>query len=364
MSTVRFAVVGCGAIHENHCRPLQEIEGAELTAVVDSDPEKLKKASEKFGVPGYSTLDEILPYVDAVTVCVPSGEHGLVGIQAARAGKHVLTEKPVEITYPAAKALVDECEKAGVKHACISQHRFAPDIQRVRDAVLGGQFGPMVQGDSYTKWYRSQAYYDSAGWRGTWALDGGGCLMNQGVHYVDMIQWVMGGVKSVQAMVRTMAHEIEVEDTAMAFVEYNSGAVGMIMGSTSVYPGFAEKIEVHGKFGTAVVEGDRLKFWEVDEEGMKSKYGRGVNAQPAPKVETVGTGSEGTGSADPAAIWGGQHRMQIEDFVRAIQNDTTPFITCRDALEPLKVILAIYESSRRGGQRVELAEIETLESVR
>lgn len=355
---LRFGVIGCGVIHGNHCDPLVAMEGVQLSAVMDEVEDKAKAAGDKYGVPWFTSLGEFWEHVDAVSICTPSGLHGAVGVEAARHGKHVLTEKPVEITYGAGKALVDACETAGVKHACISQHRFADGIRRTREAVAGGELGKMVQGDAYIKWYRTQEYYDSGAWRGTWELDGGGCLMNQGVHYVDMIQWVMGGVESVQAITKTAAHDIEVEDTACAIVQYKNGAIGVIQGSTSVYPGLAERIEVHGQHGSVIVEGDRIKLWEVDAAaaGM-GKYGRGVEKQPTPNVEVAGGGDEGSGAADPTAIWGEQHRMQIQDFVDAIREDRDPFMTCRDALEPLKVILAIYESSRRDGSRVSLEEI-------
>lgn len=326
------------------------MEGATLAAVCDIVPERALAASEKFGVPGVTTLSKLWPLVDAVCVCVPSGLHAKIGIQAAEKGKHMLTEKPADIKVAAVQKLIEACETAGVKHACISQHRFANDIRQAREAAQSGELGDLIQGDAYIKWYRTQKYYDSGDWRGTWALDGGGCLMNQGVHYVDMIQWVMGGIRSVRAVTRTMAHDIEVEDTATALVEYLNGAVGVIVGSTSVYPGLAERIEVHGKHGTIIIEADRLKVSHVDEQAAGAgAYGRGIEKRPAVGVETV---KDDSNAGDPTVVSNDQHWMQINDFVRSIHDDRTPEMTCRDALEPLKVILAIYESSRKGGRRI------------
>jgi UDP-N-acetyl-2-amino-2-deoxyglucuronate dehydrogenase len=353
---VRFGIVGCGVIHETHIHALAGVEGAELVAVYDINQERAQKAAEKFGVKRARTLSELIEAVDAVTVCVPSGLHAKIGIQAARAGKHVLVEKPIDVTLKAATALVTAARTAGTTLSVISQHRFAPDIHALRDTVKSGQLGQMLAGDAYVKWYRTQAYYDSGDWRGTKKLDGGGCLMNQGVHYVDMLQWVMGGVASVQAQTRTVAHKIEVEDIANALLTFRSGAVGVLQGSTSSFPGFAERLEVHGRLGSAIIEGDRLKVFEQDlaSEEDASPYGRGVTAQPTPNVHGVGTETNLTAAADPKVLWIEQHRLQIEDFTLAILERREPFMTGEMALEPLKVILAIYRSAQRNGATVHI----------
>jgi UDP-N-acetyl-2-amino-2-deoxyglucuronate dehydrogenase len=344
-------------IGPTHADAVQAIEGCELAAVCDLDPEKAAELGEARGVPHFTRLEPFLKKVDAVCVCVPSGLHAQVGIRAAREGKHVVCEKPMDVSLRAAENLIKTCRENGVQLTVISQHRFAPDIQRVRAAAQAGLFGRIVAGDAYVKWYRTQAYYDSSGWRGTWKLDGGGCLMNQGVHYVDMIQWILGPVKAVQARTATCARRVEVEDLAVAIVEYESGALGVIQGSTAVYPGFAERLEIHGEHGSAVIEADRLKAWHVDPDARldSSLYGRGVSKQPAPN-EPLWTAPEGaTGAADPSDIWGEQHRLQIADFVEAIRAGREPFITGEMALEPVRVILAIYRSARQGGRRVEVA---------
>jgi len=298
----------------------------------------------------------LLEVCDAVSVCVPSGLHAEVGIAAARAGRHVLVEKPIDVTLEAASMLVEECRAADVKLGVVSQHRFAPDILRLKTAIECGELGPLIEGDAYIKWYRTQAYYDSGDWRGTWALDGGGCLMNQGIHYIDMIQWLMGGVLSVQAQVRTAAHEIEVEDVAAALVQYRNGSIGIIQGSTSFFPGFGERLEVHGRYGSSIIEADRAKCWEIDQarEADDSPYGRGVYAQPTPKFAMPDGMSDALDAATAAEQWIEQHRLQLDDFVAAVADDHEPFITGVAALEPLKVILAIYESARNGGAPVEI----------
>ncbi|MHB8636770.1 MAG: Gfo/Idh/MocA family protein [Fimbriimonadaceae bacterium] len=355
---LRVGVIGCGVVHGTHCEALGQIEGAELAGVYDVVPERALASADKYGVLAASSLEALFDVVDIVNICVPSGLHAEIGLHAARAGKHVLCEKPIDVTYEKALRLVEGCEAHRVKLGVISQHRFATDMRKLHVLASEGSFGRLLQGDCYNKWYRSQNYYDSGDWRGTVALDGGGCLMNQGVHYIDMIQWVMGGVKSVQAQVRTAAHErIEVEDIANALVEYKNGAVGVIQGSTSFYPGMAERLEVHGVYGSAVIEGDRMKFLKIDAENCgQGLYGDGVNKQPTPSVHLHGEGSAGaTGAADPTAAFGMQHQLQIQDFVEAVADGRDPYLTGRAALEPLKIILAIYESGRKGGARVEIA---------
>jgi predicted dehydrogenase len=305
---------------------------------------------ETYAVPVASDWSEFLAAVDAIIVATPSGLHAKIGIEAARAGKHVLVEKPIDVGLEAATRLVETCEEQGVTLGCISQHRFASSIQELRDSIARGDFGKLLIGDAAIKWNRTQEYYDSGDWRGTYALDGGGCLMNQGVHYVDMIQWLMGGVRSVRAICRTINHAIEVEDVAMAIVEYRNGAIGSIRATTCCYPELAERLEVHGTFGSAILERDRIKLWHVDpESATKGQYGGGVMMQPAPAAKIADVFEE-----DVTMQWGEQHRLQIADFVEAIQSHRAPAITGRDALEPLKIILAIYESSRRGCVEVEI----------
>lgn len=351
--SVRIGVVGCGAIGPTHAQAIARIDGAELVGFYDPVRERAEKSAEKYGGRAFPTYSALLKATDGVTLGVPSGYHSKVGVTAARAGVHVLSEKPIEVNLPAAKRLVTACREANVKLGVVSQHRFAPDIRQLKEWADGGTLGTLIAGDASIKWFRTQAYYDSGDWRGTWKLDGGGCLMNQGVHYIDMIQWIMGGVLAVRAITRTLAHErIEVEDIANVLVEYKNGAVGVIQGSTAYYPGMAERLEVHGTKGSVIVESDRLKTVELcDTTEDGSLYGKGVGQQPTPKVTTEGTVAGGAAS-NPADLWIEQHRLQIEDWVHAIRDDRDPFITGEMAMEPLKVILAIYASARRGGARV------------
>jgi UDP-N-acetyl-2-amino-2-deoxyglucuronate dehydrogenase len=356
--SLRIGIVGCGAIHGTHAEAIQRIEQASIGGFYDVVHSRSAKAAETYGGFAYQSLDDLLSSVDAVAVCVPSGLHTEVGLKAVAAGKHVLVEKPIDVSFQIAMALVDGAREEGVTLSVISQHRFSPEIQRLKRTIDAGELGHLIEGDAYIKWYRTQAYYDSGDWRGTWKLDGGGCLINQGIHYVDMIQWLMGGVKSVRAIVRTAAHDIEVEDSANVLVEYRNGAMGVIQGSTSYYPGFAERLEVHGKLGSVVVEGDRIKAWEIDDQPSDgSPYGRGVQMQPTPSLQLASLPTEVIDDTARRNSWVEQHRLQILDFIEACLEGREPFITGEMALEPLKIVLAIYESARQDGRKIEVDSI-------
>src|SRR2546423_1035175 len=213
--TFGFGIVGCGVIAPFHARAVSELPTARLVAVADTVAEQAERRGAEFGVDHHADVDELLarPDVDVVSVCVPSGLHAEIGVRAAAAGKHLVVEKPIDVTLEAADRLIAACREAGVKLTVISQRRHEPGMVRLRELVDQGRLGRLVEGDSVIKWYRTQDYYDSGDWRGTWALDGGGALMNQGVHYVDLLQWIMGPVERVFARCRTAAHQrIEVED--------------------------------------------------------------------------------------------------------------------------------------------------------
>lgn len=340
--TYGFAIVGGGVIAPFHAQSIASIPNAELRAVVDVVPEAAQKRAEEFGGTPYTDLNEALarPDIDVVCVCVPSGLHAEIGVRAANAGKHVLVEKPIDITLGAADRLIDACRENKVKLAVISQHRFGAGMRQLRQAIDDGRFGQLINGDAIIKWYRTQGYYNSGAWRGTWALDGGGALMNQGVHYIDQLQWMMGPVERIYARTGTLAHDIEVEDIALAILTFANGAIGTIQGSTAVYPGLPERIEISGTGGTVVIEAGEVKVWQFkDEQGEVGAYGAKLKAS-APAAAT--------GSADPAAIGWAGHRAQMIDLLDAIANDRAPAISGEDARKPLEIILAIYESARTG----------------
>ena len=349
--TFGFAVVGCGVIGKTHVDQVNAIEGARLVAVVDEVPERAQAFAERYGVPGYSDLRDALRRDDvhAVTVGTPSGLHGGVAIAAAQAGKHVIVEKPIEVTLAKADAMIRACRGNGVKLAVISQHRFDGATAAVKRRIESGEFGRMLLGEAAVNWYRSQAYYDSGDWRGTWALDGGGALMNQSIHTIDLLQYLMGPVESVFAHAGTLNHErIEVEDAAVAVVRFRGGGIGTIVGTTAAYPGLSARLEVFGERGTAVIDRDRLTHLYVRpaESAGAANYGDkgAVNLAERPGGEAMGA------AADPAAISGGAHRAQFLDMIDAIRSDREPLVNGEEGRKPLEIILAIYESVRTGRQ--------------
>ncbi|MDD4797589.1 MAG: Gfo/Idh/MocA family oxidoreductase [Eubacteriales bacterium] len=344
MKQINCAVVGLGAIGPTHVEAILDTPGAKLYAVCDVVADKADAVAAQQGCKAYYDFDELLKdeAVQLVHLCVPSGYHADLGVRAAAAGKHVLVEKPIDVTLEAADRLIRACEEAGVLLSCISQHRFDDAIEKAHEALTKGWFGTLTFGGSHTKWYRSQEYYDSGDWRGTWALDGGGALMNQSVHYVDMLQYLMGPVDEVSAYCATRAHTgIEVEDVAVAAVKFQNGAIGLLEGNTAAFPGFHTRLDINGTQGSVIIESDALREWRFAAEGEESAgfYGKTTGAlkQQGP-----------AGGAASAAIGASSHQKQIADVVDAILEGRAPRITGRDARAPLSVILAVYESARTG----------------
>lgn len=343
MSSLGFGIIGCGVIAPTHASAIARLPGARLVAVADPVAERARALAGEHGVDWHTDPADLLarPDVDAVCICTPSGHHAELGVQAARAGKHVVVEKPIEITLEAADRLIAACREAGVRLTVISQHRHDGGVRRLRELIDEGRLGRLVLGDAVVKWYRTQGYYDSGDWRGTPEVDGGGALMNQGVHYVDLLQWLMGPVERVVARCATATHDIRVEDVALALLTFRSGALGVIEVSTSVFPGLPERIEISGTGGTAIVEAGALVLAELKEErGETSAYG--AKAQKAEGAAGPST------SADPAAVTAGAHQAQLQDFVDAIRDGRDPAITGEEARRPLEIILAVYESARTG----------------
>ena len=361
MSKVRFAIVGCGVIHGTHVEAIRALpEDAELVAVCDEIEERAREVGEKVGVRFFTDLTAMLDWglFDVLTVCTPSGLHSACGVLGAKAGKHIVSEKPIEVSLAAADALIAACKENNVKLAVISQHRYSSGMQLLKGWLDEGKLGKLVYGESVTKWYRTQAYYDSGGWRGTWELDGGGALMNQGVHYVDQLRWIMGPVKSVAATMGTLAHErIEVEDIVSASIEFENGAVGTLLASTAMFPGYKQSLEIYGSHGTVLIDNSRVRHAQFatgdEEQGMF-----GVKAaEPVVKDGLfTGVGEEADvvqsqGAADPRAISGSGHVAHLQDLIGAIREDRETFMNGQEARNALELIVGIYQSACTG-QRV------------
>lgn len=353
-SEVGYGIIGCGVIAPWHAEPLtQHVTGTRLLACCDEIPERAQEFAAKYGIPkAYTSIDELLadPEIQAVSVCLPSGMHSETVIRASNAGKHAMTEKPMDITLPKIDAMIAATRSNGTKLGVIFQRRTQPVWIKVRETVQSGKLGKLVLGDAYIKYYRSQEYYDSGAWRGTWALDGGGALMNQGVHLVDILQWVMGPVDTLFSFADHLARDIEVEDTTVSALRFKNGAFGTLQGATSVigsaewerdaagnvhvtkWGGMTHRLEFHGDRGTIRVDGEEIVHWVVPGE---------------PLPDFTGDGSEGAGS-DPRAIGMRGHIIQLQDFVDAIREDRDPMVTGEDGRAAVEVILAVYESARTG----------------
>jgi len=348
-----WGIVGCGVIAPTHARAVAALPNAHLVAVTDVDQGKAKALADSHGAAWDAGLGALLarPDIDVVSVCVPSGLHAEVGVQAAQAGKHLVIEKPIDVTVAAADRLLGAAAEAGVELTVISQHRFDAGVRRLRELIQAGRLGRLTLGEAAVKWYRSQDYYDSGDWRGTWALDGGGALMNQGIHYLDLLCWMMGPVAEVTALCATQAHEVEVEDVALALLRFQSGAVGLVQAATAVYPGFPERLEISGTGGTVVVEAGAVRSSELaDERGEVGAYGAAAStAAPVVGTPVVATPVPGaTAAADPAAVADEAHRAQLADFLAALDHGGEPLVTGEQARADLAVIRAVYDSARLG----------------
>tara|TARA_B100000749_G_scaffold195510_1_gene151911 strand:- start:810 stop:1628 length:819 start_codon:yes stop_codon:yes gene_type:complete len=261
-------------------------------------------------------------------------------VAAAEAGKHVIIEKPLEITLERCDAIIESCEKANVRLCAIFNSRFSDASQLVKDTVSSGRLGQLTLGDAYVKWYRSQDYYDSGDWRGTMELDGGGALMNQSIHAIDFLQYVMGPVESIQAFTDTLAHKrIDVEDVAVAALRFKNGALGVVEGTTAVYPGSLKKFEFSGTKGTIVLEEEDIITWEFEEEEPEDAE---IKQQFTEKK------SGGGGASDPRAINNDNHRRQMINLIQSIENNIPHLVDGREGRKAVEIILAIYQSSKAG----------------
>jgi predicted dehydrogenase len=280
------------------------------------------------------------PAVDVVTVGTPSGAHLEPAVAAARAGKHVIVEKPLEITLARCDKIIGQCEKAGVKLSAIFPSRFHRSSVELKRAVDQGRFGRLTLGEAYVKWYRTQAYYDSGAWRGTWELDGGGALMNQAIHSVDILTWLMGPVVEVTAQTGLLAHErIAVEDTAVATLKFQCGALGVLEATTAAYPGYLKRIEVHGSEGSAAMEEEDVVAWDF---AKKTRGDAAVQARMRARISTAG------GASDPAAIGHHGHTAQFRDVLEAIRDDRRPAIDGHEGRRSVEIILGVYKAAETG----------------
>lgn len=345
---IRFGIIGTGAIAPSHAYAISHSEDACLAAVCDVHLESAEKFGKARGVPFFSSVADMLAadVVDAVSVCVPSGFHLDVALPVLAAGKHVLIEKPLEITIARIDRLIQEKDKSGAKVGCIFQARFNTFFRQVKERLDSGLLGEIFYGNAYSNYYRAQDYYDSASWRGTWKVDGGGCLMNQGIHTVDLFLWLMGRAKSVVGTAKTKGRRVEVETQAHALVEFDSGASGVIEASTVAYPGDPPHLELIGSRGSiSFAANGLLRMDIIDPTADEIKWRESFMVK---KAHAGGTAPSG-GSAS-VAITGEDmgHGPVFADFINALRDGGEPFVTAEEARRSVSLIESIYESSRNG----------------
>ncbi len=334
--TVGFAMIGSGVVADYHIGAVQDTEGAELVAVYSRSETRARTTGEAHGVPWFTDYEAILrlPEVDVVCICTPSGVRIPIVTDAAAAGKHLIVEKPLDVSIQNMDRIIRAAGDARVKLMGVFQLRYGEAVNRVRAAVQSGGLGRMVLGDAYIKWFRPQAYYDADDWRGSWAMEGGGALMTQGSHTVDLLQWIMGPVKRVYARMGTLIHDIEVEDTVVATLEYENGAFGVVEASSAAYPGLPARMEFSGDRGTVVVEADQITKWDVEGESVEETAADTTDVARAASDSTT-FGTEG-------------HKAQIAEMVRILNEGGDPTIDGPESKRAIEIILAIYESARTG----------------
>ena len=335
--TIGFAILGTGMVADYHRKAVEANGdlGARLVAVAHYDPDRFAEIGDRFGVPCVSQEEmRADPAVDVVCVCTPSGQHAGQAIAAARAGKHGLVEKPMALSLADADAMIAARKRAGVQLGVALQRRVTSPFQRIHRAIEAGDLGELTLGVVTIPYHRPQAYFDQADWRGTWALDGGGVLMNQGIHLVDLLVWYMGDPVEVQARACTLHRGIEVEDTLAATLRFGSGALATITATTTAAPGFPHRVEIYGTGGGIQVEGESVVRWELADPA-------GASVEPVPIGRAASAGAGG----DPRGIAATGHIAIVRDFVEALRTGRAPRIDGREGRRSLAAVLAIYDAA-------------------
>jgi UDP-N-acetyl-2-amino-2-deoxyglucuronate dehydrogenase len=329
---IRIGLIGSGNISETHAKAASQIAGAEIVGVYGTNATRVKHLSREYGAKAFSEFDAFLSHrpMDMVMIGTPSGLHGEQGIAAIRSGLHVLTEKPMDITTARADAFIQAADERGAKVGVIFQDRLKPEILQLKQSICAGDLGKITLVDARVKWYRPPEYYGTSTWRGTFALDGGGALMNQGVHTVDLLLWLFGDVSKVVASIRTAQHAIEVEDTALAILEFANGPLCTLLATTAVYPGYPRRVEITGSEGTVILEDDRIIASHLRTSSGKSDK---------PSVR-----DEGAASHVVSDVRG--HKAILEDFIQAIKQNRPPACDAREGRKSIALIESIYRAAR------------------
>ncbi len=330
MKKIKFGILGCGMIANFHAEAIKNIPDAELACACDHNKEYAEKFAAKHGIKACDSFEEMAEKVDAICICTPSGFHAEGAIKALEMGKHVVLEKPMAFTTEEADKIIEICEKSGTLLTVISQLRFSEDIQKVKKLVSENAFGKIVFCDLYMKYHRSEEYFSSSNWKGTFKFDGGGALMNQGIHGVDLLQYIAGEPTVLKGKVSTLSHNIEVEDTAAAVLEFENGALGVIEASTCAYPGFERRIEISGDKGYVILRENKIAELMLNGE----------------KTVIEETNTEIGSASDPTALDFEMHKKQITNLINAINGVEPLLIDAKEGKKAIKIIEAIYNSSK------------------
>lgn len=363
MEHVRFGLIGCGRVARYHAEALTRLSGVQLKAVCDVVPERAEAFAQRYGADPYLDHRALLERkdIDAVCIATPSGDHPRIGIDAARAGKHVVTEKPIGLTLQEIDALIDTCRRERVKLCAVHQNRFNPAVVRLREALDAGRLGNLSHAAVAVRWNRGQDYYSQASWRGTWAQDGG-ALMNQSIHAVDILRWMMGEPESLFAFAATRFHEIETEDVATVTLRFRSGALGVIEASNNVYPAnWEETLSLFGDRGSAALGGvalNKIERWEFADAA--DRHALDLEAELASQP-------------DPASVYGNGHGVLLAAMADAIRKDAPPPVSGEEARAAVELVLAVYRSQEegqpialplsRGSQRIDEARAEEVHGL-
>jgi len=340
--TFHVGLVGGGNISETHARAAGAIPGVNVSAVYGGNAEKVARLAREFSATAYHDFGAFLRHrpLDLVIIGSPSGLHAEQGIAAAKRGLHVLTEKPLDISTARADALIAAAEKARVKLGVLFQDRRKPHLLQLKSWLEQGLLGKILFVDARVKWYRPPEYYASSRWRGTFALDGGGALINQGIHTVDLLLWLLGDVSRVQARVATQLHKIEAEDTATAILEFSSGALGVLQATTAAYPGYPRRVEISGSEGSVIVEHDRILSAELRDSPSAAT----ISAALASLASSTRDQNASATSAAVSDFRG--HQAILEDFLEAIQHNRAPVCDGREGRRSVALVESIYRAAR------------------
>lgn len=338
MNRIGVGVIGAGSIAQFHVNAIQAIPDAWVPAIYDINLQTARELADSCGAEPIGSLDELLNREDVqvVSICTPSGAHAEPAIAAAQQGKHLMVEKPLEVTLDRADLIIRAAERSGVRLTCMFPLRYMIGPRYARQACMAGRLGQLALADAYIKWHRPQQYYENS-WRGTWKLDGGGALMNQSIHNIDLLQWLVGPVRMVFGQTDTLVRHIETEDTAVAVIRFGCEAMGTIQGATSCWPGDQARVELHGDKGTIVLENGRIVVWKVQD------------ALPDEEQSMLSLEEQlGSGASDPKGFSYEMHRRQIHEFITALREAKPVALDGQEARKSLEIILAIYRSAKTG----------------